>query len=197
MKNALKGINGLFNVSILTSVVILVIGIFLFIQPDTVIRMISVVLGIIFLIPGITALIDYIKEKNSSSLVLGIITILVSLILIIKTDLVASILPFILGIYFVVNGITRLQYALELKKDGYNSFTTSLVFSILIMLCGILFILNPFEGAMALTQMIGMFMIIYATLDICNTVVIKRGMKVVAKEMKNAVIEVEAKEKND
>ena len=31
MKNALKGINGLFDVSILTSVVILVIGIFLFI----------------------------------------------------------------------------------------------------------------------------------------------------------------------
>lgn len=197
MKNALKGINGLFNVSILTSVVILVIGIFLFIQPDTVIRMISVVLGIIFLIPGLTALIDYFKEKNSSSLVLGIITILVSLILIIKTDLVASILPFILGIYFVVNGITRLQYALELKKDGYTSFTTSLVFSLLIMLCGILFILNPFEGAMALTQMIGMFMIIYAALDISNTVVIKRGMKVVTKDMKNAVIEIEAEEKND
>lgn len=197
MKNALKGINGLFNVSILTSVVILVIGIFLFIQPDTVIRMISVVLGIIFLIPGITALIDYFKEKNSASLVLGVITILVSLILIIKTDLVASILPFILGIYFVVNGITRLQYALELKKQGYTSFTTSLVFSLLIMFCGILFILNPFEGAMALTQMIGMFMIIYAALDITNTVVIKRGMKVVTKEMKNAVIEIEAEEKND
>ncbi len=197
MKNALKGINGLFNVSILTSVVILVIGIFLFIQPDTVIRMISVVLGIIFLIPGITAMIDYFKEKNSASLVLGVITILVSLILIIKTDLVASILPFILGIYFVVNGITRLQYALELKKQGYTSFTTSLVFSLLIMICGILFILNPFEGAMALTQMIGMFMIIYAALDITNTVVIKRGMKVVTKNMKNAVIEIEAEEKND
>ena len=197
MKKAFKGINSLFNVSILTSVVILVIGIFLFIQPDTVIRMISIVLGIIFLIPGLTALIDYFKEKNSSSLVLGIITILVSLILIIKTDLVASILPFILGIYFVVNGITRLQYALELKKDGYTSFTTSLVFSLLIMLCGILFILNPFEGAMALTQMIGMFMIIYAALDISNTVVIKRGMKVVTKNMKDAIIEIEAEEKND
>lgn len=195
MKNALKGINGLFNVSILTSIVILVIGIFLFIQPDTVIRMISIVLGILFLIPGITSLIDYFKENNSGSLVIGIITIMISLILIIKTDLVASILPFILGIYFVINGISRLQYALQLKKQGYNSFTTSLVFSILIMLCGILFILNPFEGALALTKMIGTFMIIYAVLDISNTVVIKRGMKVVAKEMKNAVIEVEVNEK--
>ena len=197
MKNALKGINSLFNVSILTSVVILVIGIFLFIQPDTVIRMISIVLGILFLVPGITALIDYFKENNSSSLVLGIITILISLILIIKTDLVASILPFILGIYFVINGISRLQYALELKKQGFSSFSTSLVFSLLIMLCGILFIINPFEGALALTKLIGTFMIIYVILDISNTVVVKRGMKEVTKTMKDAVIEIEVKDKND
>ena len=64
-------------------------------------RIVFIVLGIFVLVPGITALIDYFKENNSSSLVLGIITILISLILIIKTDLVASILPFILGIYFI------------------------------------------------------------------------------------------------
>ena len=195
MKNALKGLNGLFNISILTSIVILVIGIFLFIQPDTVIRMISIVLGILFLVPGITSLVDYFKENNSASLVVGIITILISLIMIIKTDLVASILPFILGIYFVVNGVSRLQYALELKKQGYSSFTTSLVFSILIMLCGILFIINPFEGALTLTKIIGIYMIIYAILDISNTVVIKKGMKQVKQEMKNAVIEIEVNEK--
>ena len=195
MKNALKGLNGLFNISILTSIVILVIGIFLFIQPDTVIRMISIVLGILFLVPGITSLVDYFKENNSASLVVGIITILISLIMIIKTDLVASILPFILGIYFVVNGVSRLQYALELRKQGYSSFTTSLVFSILIMLCGILFIINPFEGALTLTKIIGIYMIIYAILDISNTVVIKKGMKQVKQEMKNAVIEIEVNEK--
>lgn len=195
MKNAFKKINSLFNVSILTSVIILVIGIFLFIQPDTVIRMISIVLGILFLIPGITAIIDYLKEKNSGSLVVGIITILISFILIIKTELVASILPFILGIFFVINGISRLQYALELKQQGYTNFPTSLVFSILIMIWGVLFIINPFEGAMALTQITGIFMITYAVLDIANTVVVKRGIKVVEKSMKNAVIEVEVKEK--
>ena len=195
MKDIFKRINSLFNISILTSIVILVIGIFLFIQPGTVIRMISIVLGILFLIPGITALVDYFKEKNSASLVIGIITILISLILIVKTDLVASILPFILGIYFVINGISRLQYALELKKQEFANFTVSLVFSILIMLCGVLFIINPFEGAMKITQIIGMFMIIYSVLDISNTVVIKRGIKTAEKDMKNAIIEIEAVEK--
>ena len=197
MKNWIKGFNKLINVSILTSAVLLVIGIFLFIQPDTVIRMISVVLGLLFLVPAITSLVDYFKEKNNSSLVIGIITILISLILIINTEFVASILPFILGIYFVVNGINRLMYAVELKKQGFVDFSKSLVLALLIIFCGIIFIINPFEGALAITKIIGIFMIIYSLLDITNTVIVKKGMKDIEKSMKLAVIEGEAKEKDD
>ena len=197
MKNFMKSFNKLINVSILTSAVLLVIGIFLFIQPDTVIRMISVVLGLLFLVPGISALVDYFKEKNNSSLITGIITILISLILIINTKFVASILPFILGIYFVVNGINRLMYAVELKKQGFVDFSKSLVLALLIIFCGILFIINPFEGALAITKIIGIFMIIYSLLDITNTVIVKKGMKDIEKSMKVAVIEGEAKEKDD
>lgn len=197
MKNFMKSFNKLINVSILTSAVLLVIGIFLFIEPDTVIRMISIVLGLLFLVPGISALVDYFKEKNNSSLITGIITILISLILIINTKFVASILPFILGIYFVVNGINRLMYAVELKKQGFVDFSKSLVLALLIIFCGILFIINPFEGALAITKIIGIFMIIYSLLDITNTVIVKKGMKDIEKSMKLAVIEGEAKEKDD
>ncbi len=197
MKDFMKSFNKLINISILTSAVLLVIGIFLFIEPDTVIRMISIVLGLLFLVPGISALVDYFKEKNNSSLITGIITILISLILIINTKFVASILPFILGIYFVVNGINRLMYAVELKKQGFVDFSKSLVLALLIIFCGIIFIINPFEGALAITKIIGIFMIIYSLLDITNTVIVKKGMKDIEKSMKLAVIEGEAKEKDD
>ncbi len=197
MKDFMKSFNKLINISILTSAVLLVIGIFLFIEPDTVIRMISIVLGLLFLVPGISALVDYFKEKNNSSLITGIITILISLILIINTKFVASILPFILGIYFVVNGINRLMYAVELKKQGFVDFSKSLVLALLIIFCGIIFIINPFEGALAITKIIGIFMIIYSLLDITNTVIVKKGMKDIEKSMKVAVIEGEAKEKDD
>lgn len=43
MEDIKKGMNKIFNVSIATSVIILVLGIFLFIQPDTIIHMISIV----------------------------------------------------------------------------------------------------------------------------------------------------------
>ena len=198
MEDIKKGMNKIFNASIVTSVIILVLGIFLFIQPDTIIRIVSIILGGIILVPGITSLLDYFKNKYQPSLITGIVTIIIGLILIINTELVASILPFILGIYFIINGINRLQYALELKKQNIN-YTTSLVFSILIILCGILFIINPFGGALVITKVMGIFMIIYAVLDLANSIVIKKEMNEYknSQSMKNAVIEIDMENKND
>lgn len=194
MEDIKKGINKIFNASIVTSVIILVLGIFLFIQPDTIIRIVSIILGGIILVPGITSLIDYFKNKYQPSLITGIVTIIIGLILIINMELVASILPFILGIYFIINGINRLQYALEIRRQGMN-FTTSLIFSILIIICGILFIINPFGGALAITKVMGIFMIIYALLDLTNSILLKKEMCGVNESMKNAIIEIEAEDK--
>ena len=66
---------------------------------------------------------------------------------------------------------------------------------VLIIFSGIIFIINPFEGALAITKIIGIFMIIYALLDIINTVIVKKGVKEIEKSMKLAVIEAEVKEK--
>lgn len=198
MEEIKKGMNKIFNASVITSVIILVLGIFLFIQPDTIIHMISIILGGIILIPGITSLIDYFKNKYQPSLISGVITIIIGMILIVNTKLVASILPFILGIYFIVNGINRLQYALQLKRQAIN-YSTSLVFSILIIICGILFIINPFGGALVITKVMGIFMIIYAVLDLANTIFIKKEMGQVSRNMnmKNAIIEIEVEEKDE
>ena len=194
MDDIKKGMNKIFNTSIVTSVIILVLGIFLFIQPDTIIHMISIILGGIILIPGIISLIDYLKNKYQPSLISGVVTIIIGLILIVNTKLVAGILPFILGIYFIVNGINRLQYALQLKKQKVN-YTASFVFSFLIIICGALFIINPFGGALVITKVMGIFMIIYALLDLTNTIIIKKEMHEVKQEMKNTIIEIETEDK--
>ena len=199
MEEIKNGMNKIFNASIVTSVIILVLGIFLFIQPDTIINMISIILGGIILIPGIISLINYFKTKQQSSLIMAVVTILIGLILIMNTALVASILPFILGIYFVVNGINRLQYALILKNNKADNYVASLIFSILIIICGALFIINPFGGALVITKVIGIFMIVYAFLDLTNSIILKKEINVMKSKtsMKDTVIEIEVDDKND
>lgn len=189
MEDIKKGINKIFNLSIVTSVIIFVLGVFLFIQPDTIIHMISIVFGGIILVPGITTLIDYFKNKYQPSLITGVVTVIIGMILIINTKLVASILPFILGIFFIVNGINRLQYALELRKANHHNFVASLVISILIILSGILFVINPFGGALVITKVMGVFMIIYSILDIVNSIIIKREVRNVEKIIEAQIVE--------
>ena len=183
MKDLKKGINKMFSISIITSIIIFILGFLLLLKPDTIIHMISIILGIIILIPGISSLLNYINTKYKPNLVIGIITSVIGIILIFNSGFVASILPFFLGVYFIVNGVNRIQYALELKKDGVTNYIVSLCISISIVACGVLFIVNPFKGALVITQVIGIFMITYAILDICNSVIIKKNIKNSFKEI--------------
>ena len=195
MKNFVKGISMLYNVSLFTSVVILAIGIFLFIQPGTVMDIIAMIIGILFLIPGVTALVEYFKEKNQASLFFGIAMIIISVVVMVYRKLIESIFPFVFGIFFIINGISRLSYALSVRKEYGVSDSKPLFMAILIMLCGIIFIVYPLTVAETAFQIMGLFLCFYAILDIVNHIVVKKDIKNVAKEMKNAVIEIEAKEK--
>ena len=195
MEGIKKGLNRLYNVSLFTSVVVLAVGVFLFINPSAVIDIIAVIIGILFLIPGVTSLIDYFKEKNEASLITGIITILVAIVIMAYRKLIASILPFIFGIFFVVNGINRLQYALEVRKEYGVKDSKPILMAILILLCGVIFIIYPLTVAETAFQIMGLFLCIYALLDIANHVMVRKSINEVKKEMKNAVIEAEVKEK--
>ena len=195
MEGIKKGLNRLYNVSLFTSVVVFAVGIFLFINPTAVIDIIAIIVGILFLIPGVTALIDYFKENNQASLITGIITILISIIIMAYRNIIASILPFIFGIFFVVNGITRLQYAFQIKKEYYVKDSKPFIMALLIILTGAIFIIYPLTVAKTAFQVMGLFLCVYAFLDISNHVMVKKSINTVTKDMKNAVIEVEAKEK--
>ena len=195
MKNVMKGISMLYNVSLFTSVVILAIGVFLFIQPGTVMDIIAVIVGILFLIPGVTALVEYVKEKNQTSLFLGIAMVIVAVVVIVYKKLIESIFPFVFGIFFLINGINRLTYALSVRKEYGISDSKPLFMAILIMLVGGIFIIYPLTVAETAFQIMGLFLCIYAILDIVNHVVVKKDIKNVSKGMKNEIIEIEAKEK--
>jgi len=181
LKNKVKKI---YFTSLVSSILILILGILVLAKPDFILNIVSTIIGGIILIPGIISLVDYFKTKNTPNLVIGVIACILSFIFIFNSKFIASILPFVLGVYFIIDAIRKFQYALELKKNCVTSYMTSFVTSILILMCGVLMIANPFNGALALTQVIGIFMIIYAALDIYNAVMMKKGIQKIVKELK-------------
>lgn len=82
------------------------------------------------------------------------------------------------------NGSTKISTALSLKKYQEEIWPLLLSIGILTLLCGGILILNPFRGTMILTKTIGVFIIIYAILDIINWLLLRKRSKQIIKFIK-------------
>lgn len=197
MKQELKR---MWTSSILSACGFIVLGLFLLFKPETTISMISYVLGTIILLLGAFAFIRYFQNREiggmfNFNLVYGIICIVAGLVLVFNPTALASLIPFILGIFIVVNSALKVQYAIELKQYNNKMWMTTLILSFITLVFGVVLIFNPFEGAVVLTQVIGIFVILYSVLDVIECYIIKKNLKGIQKlveevgEIKEAVIE--------
>ncbi len=183
MKYLKDEIQKIFVTSLVTSVIMIFLGIFLLCKPDFILTTLSTVIGIIVLVPAVISLIDYFKTKYMANLIVGVAAGVMGIIFIFNPTFISSILPFVLGVYFLIDGLSRLQYAFEMKKNQVPGCVSAFVSSILILVLGVLMILNPFEGALAITQVIGIFLILHSALDLYNAISTKMKVTKFVKKM--------------
>lgn len=170
-----------FNVSLITSIIFVIVGLFLFIKPDTTISLISYVFGGVLLLMGLINVYKYFSSNNklnmfSFDLAYGVLLVIAGLFLIIDTSIFAKVINIILGIWIIVNSITKFQYGIVLKKVKNSDWGYTIFVSLLSFLWGVLLLVNPFESALTITQIIGIFIIVYAVLDIIDNFVIRKNI---------------------
>lgn len=183
-----ESVKKLFRMSIVTSIFFIVIGLFLILKPETTITTISYVLGAIIMVSGVIFLIKYFSNKDqlgifSGDLVYGVMSTIFGLILILNPTALAKIIPFILGIWIVISSVTKIQYSLQLKAYENKAWISTMIIAAITFIWGIILLFNPFEGAMVLTQVIGMFILVYAILDLIEVTIIKKNLKDFKKEI--------------
>jgi uncharacterized membrane protein HdeD (DUF308 family) len=71
----------------------------------------------------------------------------------------ASVLPFAVGCVLLLDSTLRLQTALDAKRFGLEGWYWLLILSIVTILCSIVLILQPFDGAKALMILLGICLI--------------------------------------
>lgn len=178
----------LFRMSIFTSIFFIMIGLFLILKPETTITTISYILGAIIMVTGIIFLIKYFSNKEmygvfSGDLVYGVMSTIVGLILILNPTAIAKIIPFILGIWIIISSVTKIQYSLQLKAYNNKAWVTTMIIAGITFIWGLLLLFDPFEGAMVITQIIGLFILVYAILDLVEVSIIKKNLKDLKKEV--------------
>lgn len=191
MKNNLKS-------SVLTSLLLVVLGILLVFESELTIKTISYVIGAVLVAAGTFALIRYINnnkkgfETSELDILYGIVTIVLGILVITNPHAIASIIPIVLGIAIIISSAVKIQYAFDLKNSENDLWKTTMVIAVVGTICGIVLLFNPFEGAVMIMKIVGIFILIYAILDLISTYIIKKNVDAFKNTMKQEVIVPEA-----
>lgn len=190
MKSLLKS-------SIMTSILLLILGILLVFESEATIYTISYIVGAILICAGAYALIRFFtnSKKNTNSVIgldvlYGIVTIILGGLIIKNPGAIGSLLPIVLGIAIIVSSANKIQYAFSLKNGDNDLWKTTMIISVVGTICGVVLLFNPFAGAVLIMRIVGIFIIIYAILDAVSTFIIKRNVE----EFRNVISSAKVKE---
>lgn len=178
--------------SIISSVALIALAILLIVQSEATIIVISYVLGGILVAIGVIAEIQYIKNIKEQiadlDVVYGIVCVILGVLVITNPKAIAGIIPFVIGFIIIVNSAIKLSYSLDLRKEKNELWLSTLILSIIMTICGIVLIFNPFKGAVFLTRIVGIFILIYAVLDLVSTFVIRNTFKQIQTAIKETTV---------
>lgn len=151
-----------------SSIVLLVLGILLLVVPLGIVTTLIRLFGLIILILGMLSVLSEVKAKRSSAeLVNGILIGILGLIFLLNPNTIASIIPFILGIWISIKSLIRLRFISSFRGIG-NEHIKPLIINIITLILGLILVFNPFRGVKALIRIVGGFMSFYGILDILD-----------------------------
>ena len=148
-------------IQILQAAGYILLGLFLVLKPDTSVRAICYGCGVIAAAYGLLHVLQCRKGKAKGELILGVIFIALGVFCLITPQTVVSFLPFLLGVVLMLDGISKIQRALD--AIGWGKLLT---IGILLMIVGVALLFNPF-GAVKMTMVFfGACLLIDGALDL-------------------------------
>jgi len=180
-KNSIDNMyNRMIIYTLLVALATIIVGIVLFFLPAATNKVVGVIIGILFLITGLNTIYKYFHRDGaklySLNLVFGILYTLLGVVIIIYPFTVLEFVTVCLGLYIIINGANKINYALWLKKGNEESWLIALVTGIMLIVIGLLVVFNPFVS-LTLTKLVGAFLMITGILDFTDTLLFRKRSK--------------------
>ena len=163
-------------------VVYIILGLVMVIFPQTTMKTFCLSLGAIAAVLGIVSLISYFSRDAVDfvyryDFVNGVLLILLGLLFIVKMELITELIPIMLGVMILANGVMKLQHAIDLKRIGFNGWLYVLVFSLLSLLVGVVCVLQPGFIAAILVILMGISFLFCGLTDFITLFFLSRRLK--------------------
>lgn len=178
----LNKLNKFLYSSIIISIIMFIIGLVFIIYPEVSFTTITYTLSILLIVNGIYFLIE--KESSiffSSFLTLGVVELLLGIIMLVNPDIVKTLFPIVAGIIMITKSTLDLRLSILLYRNNINSWLSLLICSIISIICGLIIILNPSIGTIALTTSLGILITVYSISNIIDTIIFKKNIKEITK----------------
>ena len=133
--------------SLISSGVILVLGLLLFFKSSVTLMGISYIFGGLIIAIGVLAIVIFISNNHSDisnqlNIVYGIICIISGIFFIEKPEIIGSIIPVVMGIGIIISSSLKIQQSFNLKSLNSSYFFWSFVTALLSLICGVVLLLR-------------------------------------------------------
>ncbi len=147
-------------ISICMSIVLIIISIFMIVKPIETIGLVIVLLGYVLVVYGLIHFISYFNirdEYRFFSFELGesIIDVILGFLVVLHTDTVEVILPIVIGIWIIMQGITELQVAFNIRGIRGTKWGIVFLMSLISIALGISIVFKPVPSFDVMTRLAG------------------------------------------
>lgn len=145
---------------IAASIANILIGLLLVLSPESSGLIICRVIGAIIFISGAVKLFGYFTNDLyrlafQFDLALGLLTMILGALIISKPELFSQFMVIVAAGYVILNALFTLQTAIEARGFGLRKWWLLLVAALISGLLGTLLLIDPFDGAVTITVLIG------------------------------------------
>lgn len=165
-------------ISIISSLIFLLVGLILVLNPNTVVTIVTYTLGTIFILIGLIKIILYFIHRKeiemySYEMIFGICMVAIGIFTITCSNTIETLFRIIVGIWIIYSGLMRLILSIRLKNVGLKIWPMLLIIAIIMIIGGIYVLITT--GSLIIS--IGMIMIIYAVMDLIEGLVFYFNIK--------------------
>lgn len=175
-------------VSLILNILLIALGILLIVQPTTSIINITYGIAAVLVMGGIFSIVRYftydvLDNYGRNDFMLGVLAILLGILLIWKTSLFVSIIPFIMGTVIMVSGFQKLQYGINAQRLNMKNGLWYIILAIINLVVGALIIWNPFATAVLLFMTIGVGLVYTGLSDLVASIYLMHQLKKAYKQI--------------
>lgn len=157
---------------ITVSVFMIILGILLIIFPKISALTLCCVIGTLITLFGIVKLIGYFSKDLYQlafqfDLAFGILALIAGILILIHPVNVIKMIPVILGVIILVDGVFKLQTTYDAKRFGLLYWWWILILAIVTSVCGLFLIVDPFKGAISLMALMGITLTVDGIQNLC------------------------------